>query len=178
MAYSCGVLKTQADRLLLDYSHLRSQKVASSWNVTNVRNWFQNNQGAIMENESTFTNHEDELLSLSNGSSTFARRFFQNNVVYPIGKSTNLFTKQPRFMTPRDAKHVHIFSEESTETVVTASLFIAASLMLIAPLWILQAIQSMQMKLGIITIFIVVFLGFLTYCTTGRAFERLAATAG
>ncbi|KAK8045469.1 hypothetical protein PG993_005493, partial [Apiospora rasikravindrae] len=166
------------DRLLLDYAQLRVQKAAPAWNVNNVRNWFRNNHGAIMLNESTFLNHEAELLSLSSGSSTFARRFFQNNVLHPIGKATKLFTKPPRFMTPRDAKHVHVFSDESTETVVTASLFFAAVLMLITPLWILQAIQSMQLKLGVITAFIVVFLGFLTYATTGRAFERLAATAG
>ncbi|KAK6854675.1 hypothetical protein PG995_009768 [Apiospora arundinis] len=172
------LLLNRYDRLLLDYSQLRAQKVATRWNVTNVRNWFRNNEGAIMPNESTFTDHEAELLSISNGSSTFARRFFQNSVVYPFGRATNLFTKQPRFMSPRDARHVHVFSDESVETVVTVSLFLAAILMLISPLWILQALQSMQLKLGVITVFIVVFLGFLTYCTTGRAFERLAATAG
>ena len=131
-----------------------------------------------MPNESTFPDHEEELLSVSGGTNTVARRFFQNTILFPIGKSTGLFAKEPRFMTTRDARNVRIFSDEAVETVVTASLFFAAVLMLITPLWILQAIQSMQMKLGVITIFIVVFLGFLTYATTGRAFERLAATAG
>ncbi|KAK7976303.1 Zn2/Cys6 DNA-binding protein [Apiospora arundinis] len=172
------LLLEKYDRLLLDYSRLRAQKAAPSWNVTNVRNWFKNNRGAIMPNESRFPDHEEELLSVSAERGTFARRFFQNSVLYPIGRSTNLFTKQPRFMTSRDARHIRIFSDEAMETVVTASLFVTAILMLITPLWILQAIQSMQLKLGVITIFIVVFLGFLTYCTTGRAFERLAATAG
>ncbi|KAK8014842.1 hypothetical protein PG990_008138 [Apiospora arundinis] len=174
------LLLEKYDRLLLDYSQLCTQKAASSWKVRNVRNWFRNNRGAIMENESTFANHEAELLSVAggDGSSTVARRFFQNKVLYPIGKSTNFFTKQPRFMTPRDAKNVHVFSDEAVEKVVTASLFFAAVLMLITPLWALQALQSLQLKLGVITVFIVVFLGFLTYCTTGRAFERLAATAG
>ncbi|KAK8085716.1 hypothetical protein PG997_006987, partial [Apiospora hydei] len=172
------LLLEKYDRLLLNYSQLRAQKAAPGWNVNNLRNWFINNRGAIMQNESTFPDHEAELLSLSSGSNTFARRYFQNHVLYPIGKATKLFTKTPRFMTPRDAKNVHMFSDESTETFVTASLFFAAVLMLITPLWILQAIQSMQLKLGVITAFIVVFLGFLTYATTGRAFERLAATAG
>ncbi|KAK7932267.1 hypothetical protein PG985_002979 [Apiospora marii] len=172
------VLLKKYDRLLLDYSQLRAQKAAPSWNVNNVQNWFRNNPGAIMPDESTFPDHKTELLSLSSDGGTFARRFFENSVLYPIGKSTSLFTKTPRFMTPRDAKNVHIFSDEATETVATAGTFFVAALMLITPLWILQAIQSMHLKLGVITIFIVVFLGFLTYATTGRAFERLAATAG
>jgi hypothetical protein len=131
-----------------------------------------------MPKESAFPDHEAELLSIPSGGGTVARRFFENSVLYPIGKSTSLFTKTPRFMTPRDAKNVHIFSDETTEAVANAGTFLVAALMLITPLWILQAIKSAQLKLGVITIFIVVFLGFLTYATTGRAFERLAATAG
>ncbi|KAK8131107.1 hypothetical protein PG984_007545 [Apiospora sp. TS-2023a] len=138
----------------------------------------ENHPGAIMPKESAFPDHEAELLSIPSGGGTVARRFFENSVLYPIGKSTSLFTKTPRFMTPRDAKNVHIFSDETTEAVATAGTFLVAALMLITPLWILQAIKSAQLKLGVITIFIVVFLGFLTYATTGRAFERLAATAG
>ncbi|KAK7992357.1 hypothetical protein PG988_001151 [Apiospora saccharicola] len=172
------LLLEKYDRLLLDYFQLRAQKAAPAWNVNNVRNWFTNNPRAIMPNESTFPEHEAELLSITSRSGTFARRFFENNVIYPIGKSTGLFTKAPRFMTPRDSKNVHIFSDEATEIVATAGTFFVAALMLIAPLWILQAIQNTQLKLGVITIFVVVFLGFLTYATTGRAFERLAATAG
>ncbi|KAK7943834.1 uncharacterized protein PG986_012947 [Apiospora aurea] len=172
------LLNRLIDRLLLDYSQLRAQNKAPSWNVNNVRNWFKNNPGAIMPNESTFHGQESELLSLSRGSNTFARRCFQNSVLYPVGKTTKLFTTTPRFVTPRDAKNVHVFSEKSTETMVTASLFFAAVLMLITPLWILQAIRSMQLKLAVITVFIVVFLAFFTYAKTGRAFERLAATAG
>ena len=50
--------------------------------------------------------------------------------------------------------------------------------MLIAPMWILQALDGRTLpKLGTITAFIVTFLMLVSYATLAKPFETLAATA-
>lgn len=49
--------------------------------------------------------------------------------------------------------------------------------MLIAPLWILKSIGSVEGRLEVITAFIVVFLGLIQSVTIAKPFETLAATA-
>lgn len=60
----------------------------------------------------------------------------------------------------------------------STSVFVAAITMLIAPLWILTKTEIMDQKLGIITAFLMLFLGVLNWGTVSRPFEILAATAG
>jgi len=50
-------------------------------------------------------------------------------------------------------------------------------LMLIAPMWILQAWDDVKRKLAVITAFIVLFLGLFSSMTDAKPFETLAATA-
>jgi len=57
-------------------------------------------------------------------------------------------------------------------------IFLAAITMLIAPLWILTKTESLNQKLGIITTFLMLFLGVLNWGTVSRPFDILAATAG
>lgn len=51
------------------------------------------------------------------------------------------------------------------------------TLMLIAPLWILQALQSLSSKPEVITAFIVLFLGMILWVTVAKPVETLAAAA-
>jgi ABC-type dipeptide/oligopeptide/nickel transport system permease subunit len=68
-------------------------------------------------------------------------------------------------------------SDNRIERFVTVVVLLAGLIMLIAPLWILNAVQGTQQKLGVITMFIVVFLGMVSWATGARIFESLAATA-
>jgi len=49
--------------------------------------------------------------------------------------------------------------------------------MLIAPMWVLHAVKNQNAQLAVITAFIVVFLGMLSYATTAKPGETLGATA-
>ena len=51
------------------------------------------------------------------------------------------------------------------------------TVMLLVPMWILQALDKNNHKLGVITAFVVVFLGLVSYATVAKPFETLAATA-
>lgn len=50
--------------------------------------------------------------------------------------------------------------------------------MLIVSLWVLEIVHRPYSKLGIISGFIVLFLGMTSFATAARPFETLAATAG
>jgi hypothetical protein len=50
-------------------------------------------------------------------------------------------------------------------------------IMLIVPLWVLAITEGIMKRLGVITGFIVLFLGLIAFTTTARSFESLAAAA-
>lgn len=54
--------------------------------------------------------------------------------------------------------------------------FVGASI-LITPIWILQAIESVQQKLAVITAFVLAFLLILSFAMVSKPFEALGATA-
>jgi len=70
-------------------------------------------------------------------------------------------------------------SDEHVDTLASFMIFFAATIMLIAPLWILALVAEESLhRLGTITGFLVLFLAILTWGTLARPFEILAATAG
>lgn len=54
--------------------------------------------------------------------------------------------------------------------------FVGASI-LVTPIWILQAINSLQTKLAVITTFVLVCLLILSFVMVSKPFEALGATA-
>ena len=72
---------------------------------------------------------------------------------------------------------VHYFSDERMNRCVTVVIVAVGTLMLIAPMWILQAMGNQQQKLCVITAFLLSFVVMISYATVARPFEILAATA-
>lgn len=68
-------------------------------------------------------------------------------------------------------------SDKRIDRFITILVVGIGVVMLIAPMWILQAVPSNSYKLAVITTFIVVFLGIVSYATVAKPFETLAATA-
>ncbi|OTA63160.1 hypothetical protein K449DRAFT_37642 [Hypoxylon sp. EC38] len=166
------------DNMLLNHCSLRNLAAAPKRNVKNIESWFLRNNGAIMEEERRFIKHHDDLVS-GNKEKSSLREFFENQIILRTTALLGLFKRQmPPSMSPRDQKEVYHFSDQIIDTFGSVAVFIAAILMLIVPLWILQAMEDIRWKLAIITIFVVTCLLFLTLATLGRPFERLAATAG
>lgn len=66
---------------------------------------------------------------------------------------------------------------ERLEGFVTMIICLVGLIMLIAPLWILKYVASTDVRLEIITAFIVVFLGLIQSVTIAKPFETLAAAA-
>ncbi|RYP19489.1 hypothetical protein DL765_003329 [Monosporascus sp. GIB2] len=68
--------------------------------------------------------------------------------------------------------------DEPVDLLASIVLFVVALVMLIAPLWILAMVSEMVSRLAVITTFVIVFLGVLSWATLARPFEVLAAAAG
>ncbi|KAF4417787.1 hypothetical protein FACUT_12016 [Fusarium acutatum] len=85
------------DKLLLSYSHLAALAPAPKWSLQNLRAWFSNNPGAIMESESAFLMHIDELISIWKEKPRL-RRMFEQYFVSSYGEVMGLFKKDARRM--------------------------------------------------------------------------------
>ncbi|KAI0450227.1 hypothetical protein F5B21DRAFT_442739 [Xylaria acuta] len=169
-------LKTY-DEAVLRYSEMRRLFPAPDRNVRNLQTWFENNEGAILKEETEFIQHRDELISISTPKSTL-RQWFEDRIVTRTDVM-GVFKRHARLKPEAYGQtSVYTFSDDAVNTFGSLAVFAAALVMLITPLWILQSLHVLQKKLAAITVFIVVFLAFLTVTTPGRPFERLAATAG
>lgn len=147
--------------------------------MQNLQAWFYNNKGAIMDSEIEFIKHVDELVAISQPKSTL-RHWFELRIVYGTRSCLGLFRRAPPHakISSRDQEDTYIFSQQSLDAFSGIAIFVTALAMLITPLWALQTLQDLRLKLAIITLFAVLCLTFLTFATLGRPFERLAATAG
>ncbi|KAI0855869.1 hypothetical protein F4860DRAFT_529870 [Xylaria cubensis] len=164
------------DEAVLRYSEMRRLFPASDRNVRNIKMWLKNNEGAILKEETEFIQHHDDLISISTPKSTL-RRWFEDRVV-KHAYIRGLFRRKSLQLGAYDNTSIYTFSDDAVNTFGSVAVFITALVMLITPLWILQSLGKLQMKLAVITVFVVAFIAFLTVTTPGRAFERLAATAG
>ena len=76
-----------------------------------------------------------------------------------------------------ESDEVYYSSDKSIDQFVTAIILFVGVAMLIAPLWILQFVQGSVNRLGVITVFIVLFLVLLSGTTIAKPFESLAGAA-
>lgn len=92
----------------------------------------------------------------------------------------SLWKKAPPDLPRYSASHpetVHYSSDARIERFVGVTITVLGMGMLIAPLWVLAHTEVMWKQLGIITGFIMLFLGLVAFTTAARPFESLAAAA-
>ncbi|KAI1172668.1 hypothetical protein F4777DRAFT_495460 [Nemania sp. FL0916] len=168
------------DEAMKRYAWMRRLSPAPERNIKNLETWFDNNEGAIMEAEKEFIEHRDELISMSSPKS-MARKWFEDQILLRADMGLRFLRKkrgQYSALGSRDEKSTHVFSDQAMDTLESLAVFLAALVMLVGPLWILERLDTLQRKLIVITVFVFLCLGFLSLATLGRPFEKLAATAG
>jgi len=74
-------------------------------------------------------------------------------------------------------ENIQLYSDERIDIFVTFTSVIIGLAMLIAPIWILAYTDPVAAKLAIITAFILLFLALVSFGTSAKTFESLAATA-
>lgn len=174
---SLGVIAVvdEIDTILLSHSKVRSWGPAPDHAITNVENWFYNNDGAIVEKERRFITHKEDLISISKLDKPSMRRFLERHIVF---RSHWLWKQDPPSDT-RDVDRVmrRYEKDEKIDFVTTIVMLLVGMIMLLVPIWTLAVITTPFAKLGVITTFIVLFLLVVSYATIARPWETLAATA-
>lgn len=173
---------------MLQQAELKKFPQAARPDLKSVRNWHFNHGGkdledgevdltccAISPEEQEYLNHPQDLFSVVPREKAPLRRLLDRSRKFRIAS----------FWKSKDAPGLPIYdqdvitytSDKRIDRFVTVLIVGSGTMMLLVPMWILQALDKSNHKLGVITAFVVVFLGLVSYATVAKPFETLAATA-
>ena len=138
--------------------------------IKSVANWFENHPGAILPEETEYVSHRRDLFSLVPRHAAPLRQLIDS---HPALRRLSLWRKRTT-----DEGLINYYSERKIEGFISIVITLAGLFMLICPLWILAFVEDMEKRLVVITAFVVLFLPLVTFTSTSRPFEVLAATAG
>ena len=185
---------------------LKSRSKATPFQVGNVRQWLQNANDPILDEEVAFLNEEDDIVPVASTPKAPIRQLidrfsilnflrlppcFRERKVRQQCKPTvtNTLANWIRKRNERLYNADEDFEMETTvynkdrffEMTMTVFTIVIGLAMLIGPLWILQHLSTepsnLQVRLGVITGFIALFTILTSLFTVAKAFEVLAATA-
>ncbi|KAH7010319.1 hypothetical protein EDB80DRAFT_714779 [Ilyonectria destructans] len=160
---------------VLQQSSLRKYPQAPSRDVKSIQNWHYNyDYKAIAAEEQSYLGHEKDLLCVVQRDKAPLRRLIDKSQrlrTLPIWKNK---TKQAPDV---DMQHVSYYSDKRIDGFASGVIVAVGVIMLITPIWILQAMKTLQAKLAVITIFVFAFLLILSFPMASKPFEALGATA-
>lgn len=162
-----------ADKILIRFQKLQSMPLAPSRNSTSVQNWLFNNGDPIAQDEVTFLEQKYDLIPIVPKLKSYLRIVLEKSELFRFSSFWRV--KRPNDQEDRfsDNEQVFLSSDDRIERCASVIILILGISMLIAPLWILNVTESATKKLGIITIFIVFFIGLISFTTVARPFESL-----
>lgn len=144
--------------------------------LESIGNWHHNTPHAILAAEKGYLEQIHDLIQLVPKAVTPLRRVLEKSNRFRLSK---LWARKDPPL-PRYAAHpeeLHYSSDAKIDNSIGITITIMGMLMLIVPLWVLNGTNGPRAKLGVITGFIVLFLGLIAFTTVARPFESLAAAA-
>jgi hypothetical protein len=160
---------------MLQQTMLRELPEAPNRNVQSIVNWHYNHDfNAIAPDEQKYLSHREDLFSVVRKSISPIRHLVNSSEKM---RTLSLWRHQKDGVPEYDAGQVHYYSDKRIDAFDSALIFFLGSVMLVAPIWILQTLEVLQQKLGVITAFIVMFLAMMSYAIHTKPFEALGATA-
>ena len=158
------------NELALQHSQLRSRPRVPSKDATSISNWFYNHRNAILAEETDYVNHSKDLFAMVPKSKTPLRKFLERSSHFRL---LRLWRKKSVV----EDENIHYISDQRINLFVALVITILGLAMLIVPLWILAFVSDSVYRLAVITVFVVVFLCFVSFTTVARPFETLGAAA-
>ncbi|KAI1460931.1 hypothetical protein F4805DRAFT_350159 [Annulohypoxylon moriforme] len=160
-------------KFLIRQSNIKRLPPAQRHDVRNIVRWHQHyDRRAINEAEQDYLN-QDDLICLSQKEVPPLRRL--------INKSLRLRTlpiwRDKSHISAPGSEHVSYYSDTRLNAFVSGMITAIGTFLLIVPIWILQMLESVRLKLSVITVFIFVFLVVLSSAMAMKPFEALGATA-
>jgi hypothetical protein len=165
------------DSFVLQQSALQKFPLAAQKDLLSLKNWHYNHSDcAIASKEQDYLQHDLDLFSVAPREKTPLRRFLETSLWF---RDNPLWKKKKAPDPPAyDRDAVAYISDTRINRFITCLIVFVGMAMLIAPMWVLQALDDPLKKLAVITAFLIVFLGLVSYATVARPAEILAATAG
>jgi len=164
------------DDFVIAYSELRSRPSATDRQRANLENWHYKNQGAILLQETEYIKKKADLITITPIIKTPLLRALERTKWV---STASVFRRRPIELLPSayDENTMYYHSEERLQMFDTIVVMVGGLTMLLAPIWILDAVTSNFAQLGIISTFIVLFLALVQAVTTSKPSETLAAVA-
>jgi len=156
--------------LVIQHSELRRRPPVPAKDTTSLSNWFSNHNKAILDEETTYIQHSEDLFAMVPPSKTPLRRLLERSSRFRLFRLW-------KTASPLDDENVHFISDRRIEFCVSAIIVLIGLFMLIVPLWVLAYTDGIATRLGIITAFVVAFLCFVSFTTVTKPFETLGAAA-
>lgn len=174
-------------KFLLGLMDLKSRSKATPFQVGNVRQWLQNANDPILDEEVAYLNEEDDLVPVASTPKAPLRQLIDRFSALNFLRLPPCIRERKRnerlYNADEDFEmQTTVYNKDRLfEKIMTVFTIIVGLAMLIGPLWILQHLSTepsnLQVRLGVITGFIALFTILTSLFTVAKAFEVLAATA-
>lgn len=156
---------------------LREYPKAPRKDVGSIQNWHYNHgYAAISRPEQTYLEHQDDLICVAHKIKTPLRRVIDSSLrlrTLNVWRLKDDETSVPEY----DQKYVSYYSDRRMDGFASTFIILVGLIMLITPIWILQALSNIQTKLIVITLFTSAFLVVMSVSMVAKPFEALGATA-
>lgn len=164
--------------MILQYSQLRLWPPAAKQTIKILTGWLYNNKGAIVEKEARFLDLDD-LISIPVLTKSALRQLLDPWIAGHTKGLLRAFKKQgDAEIGSIDEATISASDDQKVDQFCDIVIFVVGLALLIAPMWVLQALSSIKWKLGAISLFIMLLLFLLSFAFVGKPFQVLAATAG
>ncbi|OHF02356.1 hypothetical protein CORC01_02349 [Colletotrichum orchidophilum] len=154
---------------------LRQLSIAPRRDVKSLRNWHHNHEHKdISEKEQKYLERDEDLVALAHEEKTPLRQVIDGSHRL---RTLSLWRHREEEVATYDKREVSYYSDKRMDNFASAVIIAIGVLMLITPIWILQALTELKPKLAVITIFIFGFLLVLSLAMVAKPFEALGAIA-
>ncbi|RYP39359.1 hypothetical protein DL767_002270 [Monosporascus sp. MG133] len=165
------------NEVILQQSMLRKYPQAPRRDVKSIKNWhFNHDYRAIDEDEQKYLEHTGDLICVVQKDKTPLRKAIDNSLrlrTLPFWRYKKDEIPVPAY----DAGNVSYYKDKRMDGFASVLMVSVGVIMLITPLWILQSLTSLNMKLAVITTVVLVFLLVASYFMVTKPLEGLGATA-
>ncbi|KAK4226716.1 hypothetical protein QBC38DRAFT_392594 [Podospora fimiseda] len=166
---------SQYNDFLLQQSHLRQLPKAPSRDIQSVRNWHYNHDyKAISPEEQRYLEYDKDLISVAVQEKSPLRQLIDNT---PFLRTLPLWKHREEDVPIYDAGHLSYYSEKRKDAFSSGVIVLIGAVVLIVPIWTLQALETLQSKLAVITAFILILLAVVSLTMATRPYEAWAIAA-
>lgn len=164
------------DDFLIQQTRLRSYAQAPQRDVESIRNWHYNHGYCVInKEEQRYLDKEKDLVCVvQKDIKTPLRRLIDSSLWI---RTLPIWRDKTERLAKMDAGYASYYSDKRMGTVASAMIACIGAGMLVTPIWILQALNDLTMKLVVITVFLLASILVLSFVMVAKPFEALGVSA-